>query len=80
MAGGCREFVIHFQFYLVFQNKTVVKEQCVKSANAVETFRFKCSYKMGVHGSSENALNQSDEHEVYRDLIADFPWSVSLTI
>jgi hypothetical protein len=56
MAGG-REVVIDYEFLRGRQNETVVKELCVASAAAAETFRFKSSYKMADHGSSENGLN-----------------------
>jgi len=50
------------------QNETVVKELCVASAAAVETFRFKSRYKMADHGSSQNGLNWADQHIEYKEL------------
>jgi len=57
MAGGGREVVIDYEFLRGSQNETIVKELCVASAAASETFRFKSPYKMAEHGSSENGVN-----------------------
>jgi len=61
MTGG-REVVIDFEFLRGRQNKTVVKELCVTSVGASETFRFKSTYEMADHGSTENGINWSDGH------------------
>ena len=50
------------------QNETVVKELCVDSAAAFETFRFKNPYKMADHGSSVNGINWIDGNIEYREL------------
>ena len=52
MAGVSREALIDFEFLRGSQNETVVKELCVVSATASETFGFKSPYKMADHGSS----------------------------
>jgi hypothetical protein len=44
MAGAIREAVIGFEFLRVLQNETVVKEKCVASVKACETFRYKSPY------------------------------------
>ena len=79
MAGASREAVIDFESLRGRQNETVVKELCVASANASETFRFKSPYKMAHHGSSENNINCADgyiehkeSHNVGTDAVADF--------
>ena len=41
MAGSSREAVIDYEFLRGRQNETVVKELCVASARASETFCFK---------------------------------------
>ena len=38
------------------------------SATASETFRFKCTYKLADHGSSDNGINWADSHIEYREL------------
>jgi len=50
MAEGGREVVIDYEFLRGLQNEAVVKELCVASAAATETFRFKSLYKMADHG------------------------------
>jgi len=50
------------------QNEPVVKELCVASAAASETFRFKPPYKMADHFWSENGLNSIDGLIEYREL------------
>ena len=50
------------------QNETIVKELCVASAAAFETFRFKSPYKMADHCSSENVPNWADGHGEYKTL------------
>jgi len=62
MAGSSREAVFDYEFLRGRQNETVVKEFCVASAGASETFRFKPSYKMADHGSTENGINWIDGH------------------
>jgi hypothetical protein len=47
MAGAIRDAEIDFEFLRGRQNETVVKELCVVSATAGETFRFKSTYKKG---------------------------------
>jgi hypothetical protein len=77
MAGASREAVIDFEFLRGRQNKTVVKELCVASATASETFRFKSPYKMADHGSSENGINWTDGHIEYKDLHTVFTEAVA---
>ena len=48
------------------QNETLIKELCVVSAAASETFRFKTTYKMAEHGSTENGKNWVVGHIEYR--------------
>ena len=50
MADAGREAVIDFEFLRSRQTKTVVKELCVASATAGETFLFKSPYKMADRG------------------------------
>ena len=57
-----RDVVIDYEFLRGRQNETVVKELCVVSAAAAETFRFNSPYKMADHGSSENGLNWANGH------------------
>jgi len=57
MAGSSREAVIEYKVLRGRQNEMVVKELCVASAAAFETFRFKPPYKMADHGSTENGIN-----------------------
>ena len=45
-----------------------MKELCVASATASETFHFKILYKMADHGSSGNGTNWADGHIEYKDL------------
>jgi len=66
--AGSREAVIDYAFLRGRQNETVVKELCVASAAASETFRFKPPYKMADHGSTENSINWIDGHIEYREL------------
>jgi len=68
MAGVSREAVIDFEFLRRRQNETFVKELCIASSTASETFRFKSPYKMADHGSSENGINCPDGHIEYNDL------------
>jgi len=68
MAGGGREVVIDYEFLQGRQNETVVKELCVVSSAASETFSFKSPYKVADHGSSENDLNWADGHIEYEEL------------
>jgi hypothetical protein len=60
MAGASREAVIDFEFLRGRQNETVVKELCIASSTASETFRFKSPYKMADHGPYENGINWAD--------------------
>ena len=60
--------MIDYEFFRGRQNEIVVKELCVASAAASETFCFKSPYKMADHGSSENGLNWSDKHIEYKEL------------
>jgi len=41
MAGSSREDVVDYEYLRWLQNETVVKELCVASSAASETFRFK---------------------------------------
>jgi hypothetical protein len=68
MACGSREAVIDYEFLRGWQNDTVVKELCVASATASETFRFKSPYKMADHGSSEKGIKFADDHIQYSEL------------
>jgi hypothetical protein len=68
MTGASREAVIDFEFLRGRQNDTVVKELCIASSTASETFRFKSPYKVADHGSSENGINWADGHIQYKDL------------
>ena len=43
-------------------NEMVVKELCVASTAASETFRFKSPYKMADHALSENGLKWAHVH------------------
>jgi len=63
-----RDVVIDYEFLRGRQNETVVKELCVVSAAAAETFRFNSPYKMADHGSSENGLNWADGHIEYKEI------------
>ena len=68
MTGASREAVINFEFFSGRQNETVVKELCIASSTASETFRFKSPYKMADHGSPENVINLPDGHIEYKDM------------
>ena len=68
MAVSSREAVIGYEFLRGRQNETVVKELCVTSAIASETFRFKPPYKMADHGSIENCINCGDGHIEYKEM------------
>ena len=68
MAVSSRVAVIDYEFLRGRQNETVVKELCVASALASETFRFKPPYKMADHGSTESGINWIDDHIEYREL------------
>ena len=57
MACASEEAVIDFEFLRGRQNETVVKELCVASATAGETFRFMIPYKMADYGSAEKGIN-----------------------
>ena len=54
--------MIDYEFLRGRQNETVIKELCVASATAGETFRYKDPYNLAVHGSSENCIHCADEH------------------
>jgi len=60
MAVGSREAVIDYNFLRGLQNEAVVKELCLASDIASETFRFKPPYKIAYHGSIENGINWMD--------------------
>jgi len=68
MTGGGGEILIDYELWRGLQNEAIVKELCVASAAASETFRFKSAYKMADHGSSENGLNWADGHIEYKEL------------
>jgi hypothetical protein len=77
MAGASEEAVIGFEFLRGLQNETVVKELCVASVTAGETFRFKSPYNMVDHGLSENGINWADEHIEYKYLHTVFTEAVA---
>ena len=68
MAGASREALIDYYFLRGRQNETVVKELCVASATARDTFRLKIPYEMAGHGSWENGINWNYGHIEYKDL------------
>jgi len=68
MAVSSRVAVIDYEFLRGRQNGTVVKEICVASAIASETFRFKPPYKMADQSSIENGINWADGHIEYKEL------------
>jgi len=68
MSGSSKEAVIDYEFLRGRQNETAVKELCVASTAAFETFCFKPPYKMEVRGSTENGINCIDVHMDYREL------------
>jgi stalled ribosome alternative rescue factor ArfA len=68
MAGASREAVIDLGFLRGRQKETVVKELCVASATASDTFRFRSPNKMAGHGSSENGINWAEGHIEYKEL------------
>jgi len=79
MAVVSIEAVIDYESLRGQQNETVVKELCVASAIASETFRFKPPYKISDHGSIEDGIKWMDGHINYKDLhtvlneaVADF--------
>jgi len=67
MAVCSREGAFYHEFLWGRQNETVVKELCVASAIASETFRFKRAYKMADHGSIENGINWADGQIEYKE-------------
>ena len=77
MAGASREAVIDFEFLRARQIETVVKELCVASATASDTFRFKSPYKMADHGSFENGIHWADGHVDYKELHCVFTEAVT---
>ena len=66
MAVSTRKALIDYEFLSGRQNETVVKELCVASAVASETFRSKLPYKMANHGSTEDGINWIDGHIEYK--------------
>ena len=68
MAVSSGEVVIDYEFLRGRQNQTVVKEICVASAIASETFSFKPPYKIADHGSKENGINWADGHIENKEL------------
>jgi len=68
MASESRETVTDFEFLRGRQNETVVKELCIVSATASETFRFNSPYKMANYGSYVNGIDWADVHVEYKDL------------
>ena len=60
--------MIYYKFLRGRKNETVVKELCVASAAASETFRFKSPYKITDHGSIVNGLDWTDGHIEYKEL------------
>jgi len=79
MPGSSREAVIDYEFLFGRKNETVVKELCVASAIASETFRFKSPYVMADHGSEENGISwiygtieNRELHTVLNETVAGF--------
>jgi len=79
MVGRSREAVIDYAFSRGRQNETMVKEICVASGAAYETFRFKPHHTMRYHVSSENGTNWVDGlidyrklHKVFNETVAGF--------
>ena len=68
MAVCSREDFIDYESLRGRQKETIVKEICVASAIASETFRFKPPHKMADHGSIENGINWMDGHIEYKEL------------
>jgi len=68
MTISSRDAVIGYEFLWGRQNETVVKELCVASAIASETFRFKTPYKVADHGTIGNGFNWMDGHIEYKEL------------
>jgi len=62
MAGASREAVIDIEFLRGRQNETVVKELCIPTPTAIETFWFKIPYMFADDGSSENGINWAAGH------------------
>jgi len=60
--------LIDYEFLRGRQNETFVKEICVATAIASETFRFKPPYKMADHWSIESGINWMDGHIDYKEL------------
>lgn len=58
--------MIDYEFMRGRHSETVVKELCMASAAASETFPFKRPYKIAEQGSSENGLNWADGHIQYK--------------
>jgi len=79
MAGSSREAMIDYELLRGRQKETVVKELCVESDAAYETFRFKPPNKMADHGSTANGIYWIDDHIDYRELQRSSmrPWQVS---
>jgi len=63
-----RVAVIDYEFLRGRQNERVIKELCMASAAASETFRFQGPYKMADHGSIYNGTHWNDGHIEYREL------------
>jgi len=76
MAVG-REAVIDYEFLRWRQNETVVKELCVASAAAPESFRFKSPYKMADHSSIGNGIHWNEGLIEYRELHTVFNEAVA---
>jgi len=55
MTDG-KEAEIYYELLRWRQNETVIKEPCVASIVASETFRFKSPYKIEDHGSIVNGI------------------------
>jgi hypothetical protein len=68
MAGTCRDAVIYLSYCGDRQNEMVVKELCLASATASETFRFKNPYKITDHSSSKSSINYDDGQIEYGEL------------
>jgi len=68
VVNAGRAVVIDYEFLVERQNETVIKELCMASAAASQTFRFKSPYKMADDCSIENRINWTDVYIEYREL------------
>jgi hypothetical protein len=63
------EQVIDYEFLKGLNDEVVIKEVGLVADNVVQTFDFKCPYKMESHGDVENGLNWADVHIPYDQLL-----------